>query len=518
MNSLLKNIRFYLLVAAVLYSVGIFYWGITSFKSPLTQNIRIEQVFALSAITLLYLTILVSPLLFTFPELPYGNEYKKARRALGVSAFYFGLLHTLLTFFGQLGGFEGLSFLSDKYVIAISMSVTALIILFLMSATSIDFVIKKMSYPRWKFLHRFVYLAGVLILIHSLMLGTHFIDLSTSIPQILFVSIAILLGLEALRFDSYLQNKHSFMPQFGVTFVVVLGLGISYFFQSFLPSKQALSLNVHAQHIQIAKEAQQNSNSSFLSTQGITGDSTRRYRVVLDHPNVINPNEDVSLSMHVFDAVNGSEITHFKTVYEKYVHMIIVDSELKYFTHIHPEPKTTSFSVVTQFPHKGIYHIYVDFQPEGSIEQQFGFAVNVGGVDSPVISDAKPDTALTKTFGKYSVKLEYPNPLEATRMSVGEQELSFTLKDAATGKSITTLKPYLSSYGHLVMINEKTFDYIHVHPSDLNVPKPNENGGPTVKFLPLGLYGPIKPGIYHVFAQFNPDNNLFTSDFIIEIK
>jgi hypothetical protein len=68
------------------------------------------------------------------------------------------------------------------------------------------------------------------------------------------------------------------------------------------------------------------------------------------------------------------------------------------------------------------------------------------------------------------------------------------------------------------MINAKTYDYLHVHPINLTVPKPNENGGPTVTFLPLGLYGPIKPGIYRVFAQFNPDNKLFTANFTVKVE
>ena len=39
-----------------------------------------------------------------------------------------------------------------------------------------------------------------------------------------------------------------------------------------------------------------------------------------------------------------------------------------------------------------------------------------------------------------------------------------------------------------------------------------------VIFLPLGLYGPIKPGVYRVFAQFNPNNNLFTSNFTVTVE
>jgi hypothetical protein len=68
------------------------------------------------------------------------------------------------------------------------------------------------------------------------------------------------------------------------------------------------------------------------------------------------------------------------------------------------------------------------------------------------------------------------------------------------------------------MINEKTFDFIHVHPFSLTVPPPGANGGPTIDFLPIGIYGPFKPGVYHAFAEFNPNNELFTADFTVKIE
>jgi hypothetical protein len=102
-------------------------------------------------------------------------------------------------------------------------------------------------------------------------------------------------------------------------------------------------------------------------------------------------------------------------------------------------------------------------------------------------------------------------------MTFGNQTISFTVKDATTHKPITTLKPYLASFGHLVMIDESTYTYLHVHPFTLVAPPPNANGGPTVDFLPIGIYGPIKPGIYRLFAQFNPDGNLFTADFTVKV-
>ncbi len=522
MDSLLKNIRFYVIVFSLIFSLGVYYWVTSTSSSEQTQLIRLQQIYALTALAFLYLALLVGPLCFSFQKFPFRDQFLKARRAIGVSAFYFGLLHALLSFFGQLGGFQGLGFLSDKYLLAITLSFIALIILFLMALTSFDAFIAKLTFPRWKLLHRFVYLAGVFILIHALMLGTHFYDLSTLIPQILFIALMFLLALEALRFDAFLQKKLVFAPQFGISFALVIGIVASYFFLTLIPKDSLSSLGIHAQHIQIAKQAQLgNSNlgsNSLPNIPGLKGDKTRRFTVDFDHPEIVRPNQDVPLTFKVYDAASGNRVNLFARVYERPSHLIIVDSELNYFNHIHPAQNASEFNITTQFPKIGIYHLYKGFQPLGAIEQQFAFTLNVGNVVNTTVSNAQPDSALSKTFGNYEVTLNYPKPLKAQLLSVGQQELTFTIKDAFSKQPITTLKPYLASFGHLVMINQKTYDYLHVHPANLVAPKPSENGGPDVKFLPLGLYGPIKPGIYRVFAEFNPDNKLFTADFTISLE
>ena len=96
--------------------------------------------------------------------------------------------------------------------------------------------------------------------------------------------------------------------------------------------------------------------------------------------------------------------------------------------------------------------------------------------------------------------------------------MTYTITDVKTKKPVTTLKPYLGAFGHVVMINTQTFDYLHVHPTNLTALLPDQNGGPEVAFMPLGLYSPIKPGLYKVFAQFNPDNKLILTDFVVKIE
>lgn len=204
------NIRFYVLIFSILLSAAFYFYIIYTTSEPSLQIIKITQIYALTATFYLYITLLASPLTQIFTFLPFRSQYIKARRALGVSAFYFGLLHTLFAFFGELGGFPALPSLPGKYLLAISLSFTALVILTLMAATAFDFMIDKLGFAKWKMLHRLVYLAAFFIIIHALLLGTHFQDLSGIIPKIFFIALIILLILELIRFVKYLAGKLPF--------------------------------------------------------------------------------------------------------------------------------------------------------------------------------------------------------------------------------------------------------------------------------------------------------------------
>ncbi len=523
LNKLLNNIRFYILLFSLVLSINIYFFVPVFFDSETIQIIRLTQVYALLAIFFLYFALLAGPFCYTFRRFPYRAKYLKARRALGVSSFYFAVLHAFFAFFGQLGGFQGLQFLPDTYLLAIGLSFFSLHILALLSLTSFDKIIARMSFRRWKMLHRFVYLAGIFILIHLFMLGTHFQDLSTLPSQILFIALIFLLFLETIRIDTFFKKRFPQLPLVSLLTIFIFMILILVFLQFFVFSKQKTkipALGIHAEHLRLAKLAQQETTPQrelSSSISGMNGDRTKRYTVSFIPPLNPQPGENIEIRFKVFDASNGNPVSLFNKTYGEVAHLIIVDSELEYFTHLHPFQKDSEFWITASLPHSGKYHLYLDFQPFGAIEQQFAFTLDIGEFNSPAI--AKNQTKESKKiFDGYEVTLDTSANLQAQKMSVGERLFTFTIKDARTKKPITTLKPYLQAFGHLVMINQQTYDYIHVHPTALRVPKPDENGGPTVEFLPLGLYGPIKPGTYRVFAQFNPDNNLFTSDFTIEVK
>src|SRR3989344_260292 len=136
MNKLFSNIRFYVLVTSVLLSVVVYFLVSGFVPEKSLQIVYLTQSYALISLVYLYLALLATPLTRLFLSFPFRGPYVKARRAIGVSACYFALLHAYNGFFGELGGFAALPFLNGRYLVAITISSIALIILLIMALTS----------------------------------------------------------------------------------------------------------------------------------------------------------------------------------------------------------------------------------------------------------------------------------------------------------------------------------------------------------------------------------------------
>lgn len=529
-STYLRSLRASILISGIILSSLIYMLVVTHYSLGISQTAKLVEYYGLVSLVFLYFSLLAGPFCYTFRSFHYRDQFMESRRALGVLAFYFGFLHSMISLFGQLGGFSGLSFLEGSYLLAIILGFIGLFIFSLLAITSFDYAVEKLSFAKWKLLHRFVYLAGITILIHTVMLGSHFSVLSDVIPHVTFIALTFLLLLEAPRFDKLFKRFIS-LPKISISqgiMAVILGILYVTIISPLISSPDgSISFDIHSAHKRLAQRALDKSSQNTIGNTdlgkipGVNGDPTKRYTVSIasDPPNP-EPNEDVTLYFTVYDASNGYQVKLFNTAYEKLMHFIIVSSNLSYFNHIHPtENDDGRFTITTQFPKDDLYHLYVEFQPLGGIEQQVAFTLPVGEVpETPVLSKDVPDIDKAKIFDSYSISVDTHGVLSASQMSRGEQTITFTFKDAKTGKPVTNLKPYLSSFGHLTMINEKTFDFIHVHPYTLTPPPPNATTGPTVDFLPIGIYGPFTPGIYKAFAEFNPGDKILTSDFTLEVK
>jgi methionine sulfoxide reductase heme-binding subunit len=195
--ALQHNSRFYILASTLLVSIMVACFLRLQIPSDQLYLIRLQQVYGLLAVLLLYCAIILTPLQKLLPKAPFMPQVLFARRAIGVSAAYFSLLHTVIAVFDQVGGLGNLSLLPERFKWAFVLGALALLILLLMAGTSFDRVIDKMTFPRWKKLHRFVYLAGILIIIHIWLIGTH--SDSTTVRLFSAIALALLFALESVR-------------------------------------------------------------------------------------------------------------------------------------------------------------------------------------------------------------------------------------------------------------------------------------------------------------------------------
>lgn len=168
---------------------------------------NVTRWYGFAALGYLYVTLIISPWVFLFPNFPFHKELAVARKPLGQGAFVFALLHGLAALFGSLGGIKGLFFLPNSYVASLGFGLIALIILTILEITSLTWFVAKLGGRRWKFIHRFVYLAGLLTVMHVLLIGSHYNNFASPISKISLVLLGYIIFMEGLRVIRFVFDK-----------------------------------------------------------------------------------------------------------------------------------------------------------------------------------------------------------------------------------------------------------------------------------------------------------------------
>ena len=174
--------------------------------SDAVRALRLTEWFGYLAALALYCALLISPLHRALPALPGRQRSFAARRAVGVSAFAFACLHAQTGFIDLLGGWHGLGFLGSLAWTDLLLSCVALLILGTLALTS-NSRAQSLLGKRWYRLHRLVYLAAALVLLHMALVGSHFFRWNL-LTLIATVMLSILLLLELLRSLRYRKKKH----------------------------------------------------------------------------------------------------------------------------------------------------------------------------------------------------------------------------------------------------------------------------------------------------------------------
>lgn len=201
---LLNNSRFYILASSVLLSAAVFAWLRLQIPGDQLLYIRAQQIFGLLAVVYLYIALIVSPVGHVIGK-HRTKHLEFARRAIGVSSFYFALLHGSIALWAQLGGVSQLQYLPSLFHWSLLAGALAFGVLLILAATSFDKIVSFMTFRKWKWLHRMIYAGCVLIIFHVWSIGTHLAY--AHIQVIAFLALVVLLGLESFSTIKQLNNK-----------------------------------------------------------------------------------------------------------------------------------------------------------------------------------------------------------------------------------------------------------------------------------------------------------------------
>ncbi|MBM7603739.1 hypothetical protein JOC75_001712 [Metabacillus crassostreae] len=190
----------------------------------------------------------------------------------------------------------------------------------------------------------------------------------------------------------------------------------------------------------------------------------------------------------------GNPLKNLEINHEKLMHLIVVDEHLDQYYHLHPEEIAAGqFKVKSQL-NEGHYKAFVDIKLGDLAYKVDPIPFKVGNPST--IEHNHPslevDKNLEKTVDENSVKLS------ATDLVVGEPvTLSFDVHGVE-------LEPYLGAMGHVVILDEKAQEYLHVHPQNENEPVFETEFSDA--------------GIYKIWAEFKVNGKVTAFPFVVEVK
>lgn len=117
-----------------------------------------------TAAVVLAIVLVLSPLRAAVPRWRPAQVVQRHRRFIGVSAFAYAALHVVMHFIYE-GGFG--TFQTDWRKPFILVGLIAFSILLLLALTSVNAAVRWLGARRWKWLHRLVYVAAVLVMYHQ---------------------------------------------------------------------------------------------------------------------------------------------------------------------------------------------------------------------------------------------------------------------------------------------------------------------------------------------------------------
>lgn len=235
-----------------------------------------------------------------------------------------------------------------------------------------------------------------------------------------------------------------------------------------------------------------------MELEPIATEKVKSFEVKLSsNPEAIEAGKSAKLSISITE---DGKNTAMDVVHEMKLHLLVMNEELTWFNHIHPEEQTDgTFNISETFPGGGKYLLFVDYKPKGASGKVKMLEIDVKGI--PLKTSKIATEKLVSKVDNYTVTLTNGKDLKTDR----GQLLKFTVEKEGKRLEEKDIQPYLGANAHIVMIAKETKDFLHIHPiSDKKFPIYAET---QVK----------KAGLYRMWVQFKIDGIVRTADFTVNV-
>jgi len=215
----------------------------------------------------------------------------------------------------------------------------------------------------------------------------------------------------------------------------------------------------------------------------------------------------------VVDSADRAPVEDLTRSHEAWMHLIATREDLGTFAHVHPQPtgQPGQLAVEVTFPTAGRYVVNTEFRRQGEMGDvhQRQVVTVAGPAPDPGVLTPGPRTVVVD-----GVRVD----LEGDAVAGDVSDLDFTVTDAATGRPVDDLQPYLAAAGHVVVMRADGETFAHEHA------EVTDDGGRPVFALPGQTFGPDldvhaefpTAGTYRLWAQFRlADGRVITVPFTV---
>ncbi|ASQ46975.1 hypothetical protein [Legionella clemsonensis] len=185
-------------------------------------------------------------------------------------------------------------------------------------------------------------------------------------------------------------------------------------------------------------------------------------------------------------------LSDLKEVHTQKIHLLIIDSTLSDYSHVHPTPTKEPgiYSFQWQPVHQNTtYRAWADLVPVKTGHQEYVTVDLLSGKDK-IKMLAQP--ASESTIHGYQFKLSFDAPLQVGKPTMGK--IIITDK---RGNPVKNLEPIMGAFAHIVGFNQDLKTVVHIHPMGQEPDSKRDRGGPELQFH----IQPEKAGYIKVFAQ-----------------